>query len=40
MDIMTRVKAIGAEINEQTEEHRERMYYLTFNATIIIFRIC
>ena len=40
VDIMSRIKTAGNELNEQTEEERERLYYLTFNATILIFRIC
>jgi hypothetical protein len=40
LDILNRVKAIGTEINEKSEPARERLYYITFNATILIFKIC
>jgi len=40
IDLLGRIKAIGNEINQQTEEIRERLYYLTFNATVMIFKIC
>jgi len=40
IDLLGRIKAIGHEINQQTEEVRERLYYLTFNATVMIFKIC
>lgn len=37
---MKRIQKIGEEINSQSEEIRERLYYITYNCTIIIFRIC
>lgn len=40
MDILNRIKDIASEINEMTEQTREKFYYLTYNATIMIFRIC
>lgn len=40
VDILNRIKAIGSEINRMTEATRERLYYLTYNATIMCFRIC
>ena len=40
VDVMKRIKALASELNEQTEEERERMYYLTFNSTVLIFRVC
>lgn len=40
MDVLARIKTIGTEINTQSETTRERMYYLTYNATIISFKIC
>ena len=40
IDLLGRIKAIGHEINQQTEEVRERLYYLTFNSTVMIFKIC
>lgn len=40
VDILNRIKAIGSEINSMTEATRERLYYLTYNATIMCFRIC
>jgi hypothetical protein len=40
MDILTRIKAVGHEINQETEEVREKLYYLTFNCTVIIFKLC
>lgn len=40
IDILNRIKTIGAEINSESETTRERIYYLTYNATIMIFKIC
>lgn len=40
VDIMKRIKEAGNELNSQTEEERERLYYLTFNSTVLIFRVC
>jgi hypothetical protein len=40
VDLLGRIKAIGHEINLQTEEVREKLYYLTFNATVLIFKLC
>lgn len=40
VDLLARIKAAGHEINQQTEEVRERLYYLTFNATVMIFKLC
>jgi len=40
LDIMEKVKSGAMEINKAEEDFRERLYYLTFNATVIIFRIC
>ena len=39
-DILTRVKNAADEINKMSQEMRERLYYLTFNCTIIVFKIC
>lgn len=38
--MLGRIKALGHEINQQTEEVREKLYYLTFNATVLIFKMC
>lgn len=40
MDILNRVKAAASEINDMGETQREKLYYMTFNATIIAYRIC
>ena len=40
IDILTRIKAVGHEINQETEEVREKLYYLTFNCTVFIFKLC
>jgi hypothetical protein len=40
VDIMKRIKDAGNDLNSQTEEERERLYYLTFNSTVLIFRVC
>jgi len=39
-DIMRRVKESASEINKQSEDVRERLYYLVYNATILIFKAC
>jgi hypothetical protein len=39
MDILNRIKKAAEEINKQNEESRERLYYLTFNSTVTIFKI-
>lgn len=40
LDVMKRVKDAASEINKQSEETREKLYYLIYNATIIIFNAC
>ena len=40
MDILKRIKELASEINKQPEDVRERLYYLTFNATVLIFKVC
>ena len=37
---MTRIKEAASEINRQPEETREKLYYLIYNATILIFKAC
>ena len=37
---MKRIKEATSEINQQSEEVRERLYYLIYNSTILIFRAC
>lgn len=37
---MRRIEEAAAELNRQPEDVRERLYYLTYNATILIFRAC
>lgn len=37
---MKRIKDAAAELNAKPEDVRERLYYLTFNATVLIFKIC
>ena len=39
-DIMTRIKDAITELNAESEETRQKMYYLIYNATIIIFKVC
>ena len=39
-DIMTRIKDAITEVNAGSEETRQRLYYLIYNATILIFRAC
>ena len=38
--ILERIKAAVTRVNEQSEEVRERLYYLIYNATIITFKAC
>jgi hypothetical protein len=40
VDILTKVKAAADEINKMAQDMREKLYYLTFNCTVIIFKIC
>jgi hypothetical protein len=40
MDIMRKVQKAAEELNKQSETLREKLYYLTFNATVILFKIC
>ena len=40
MDILRRIKDAASDLNKKTGEVRERLYYLTFNATVLIFKIC
>lgn len=39
-DVMRRIKEAASEANRQSEEVRERLYYLIYNSTIIIFKAC
>lgn len=39
-DVMRRIKEAATEANQQSEEVRERLYYLIYNSTIIIFKAC
>ena len=40
LDILGRIKAAAGELNNKPEDLREKLYYLTFNATVLIFKIC
>ena len=40
VDILKRIKESAGELNKQPEDVREKLYYLTFNATVLIFKIC
>ena len=40
LDILKRIKEAASILNEQPEDVREKLYYLTFNATVLIFKIC
>ena len=39
VDILNRVKAAAEEVNKMSQEHREKLYHITFNATVIIFNL-
>ena len=39
-DALKRIQEAASELNRQSEEVREKLYYLTYNATILIFRAC
>jgi Cilia- and flagella-associated protein 54 len=39
MDILTRIKQTAEEVNKQPQEVREKLYHVTFNATVIIYRL-
>ena len=40
LDILDRIKKTASELNQKPEDVREKLYYLTFNATVLIFKIC
>ena len=40
ISLMTKIKAAAELINKVDEHTREKLYYLTFNATVINFRMC
>jgi len=40
LDILKRIKGAASDLNGQHEDIRERLYYLTFNSTVLIFKIC
>lgn len=39
-DVMGRIKEAASELNRQPEDVREKLYYLIYNSTILIFRAC
>ena len=39
-DVMRRIKEAASELNRQPEDVREKLYYLVYNSTILIFRAC
>jgi len=39
-DILERIKSAAGDLNRQKDDVREKLYYLTFNATVLIFKIC
>lgn len=40
LDILNRLKSCADDVNKMSQEMRERLYYLTYNCTILIFKIC
>ena len=40
LDVLRRIKDSAGELNKKPEDVREKLYYLTFNATVLIFKIC
>lgn len=40
LDILKRIKDAISDLNQKPEDVREKLYYLTFNATVLIFKIC
>lgn len=38
-DILNRIKSTAEEINKQSQETRERLYHITFNATVLIYKL-
>jgi hypothetical protein len=40
LDILKRIKETASDLNKKPEEIREKLYYLTFNSTVLIFKIC
>ena len=39
IDILNRIKAVADEVNKMSQELREKLYHITFNSTILIFRL-
>lgn len=37
IDILNRIKATAEEVNKLSQEMREKLYHITFNATVIIY---
>jgi len=40
VDILNRVKSVAEEVNKMSQEQREKLYHITFNATVIIYNLC
>jgi transcription antitermination factor NusG len=40
VDILNRVKAVAEEVNKMSQEMREKLYHISFNATVIIYNMC
>ncbi len=39
MDILNRIKSVAEEVNKMSQDLREKLYHITFNATVLIFRL-
>jgi Cilia- and flagella-associated protein 54 len=40
VDILNRLKATAEEVNKMAQELREKLYHITFNATVLIYNLC
>jgi len=40
IDILGKIKSAAEEINKMSQDMREKLYYITYNSTIAIFKVC
>lgn len=39
LDILNRIKTVAEEVNKMSQENREKLYHISFNSTVLIFRL-
>jgi len=40
IEILNRIKRAADDLNRLSENERDRLYYLTFNCTVMVFKLC